>query len=202
MDKIKLLQDYVPSSSLSVLKNWFEPFPFTLKITKKRNTKLGDFRVKHYSKQHQITVNSNLNQYAFLITLTHEFAHLLVYEKNKRRVLPHGKEWKMQFSELLQELISHNIFPEDIKCVLINHAQNPAASSVRDIALTKALNRYNEDVDTKYLHELPKGAIFSLDNKKQFIKGDKRRTRYLCTNVKTKKQYLVHGVAEVYHENC
>lgn len=200
IEKVKRISDYVPPEALPVLNNWFAPFNFELKVTRKRNTKLGDFRAKHFLTSHQITVNGNLNPYAFLITLTHEFAHLLVFENNKRRVLPHGKEWKNQFSVLLFELLAINIFPEDIRQVLLKHAENPAASSVRDVALTKVLNQYNHDSDTTYLHELPKGAVFSIHNKKQFVKGEKRRTRYLCTDVRTKKQYLVHGIAEVQPE--
>ena len=191
------LHNYIPESSLPIIEKWFAPYSFNLKITKKRQTKLGDFRVKHQSTKHQITVNSNLNQYAFLITLTHEFAHLLVWENYKKRLQPHGSEWKNQFSALLMELIINQVFPEDIKKVLIEHAKNPAASSVRDVDLTMVLNKYNQEKEVTYLSEIPLGAYFFIHNKRVFTKGEKRRTRYLCSEIASNKKYLVHGSAEV-----
>ncbi len=191
------LPNYLPEPSISIIEKWFADYSFNLKITKKRQTKLGDFRVKHRSSKHQITVNSNLNQYAFLITLTHEFAHLLVWENHKKRLQPHGSEWKNQFSALLMELIINQVFPEDIKKVLVEHAKNPAASSVRDVALTVVLNKYNEEKKVTYLADIPMGAHFSVNNKRVFTKGEKRRTRYLCNEVASNKQYLVHGSAEI-----
>ncbi|WP_170228028.1 SprT-like domain-containing protein [Vicingus serpentipes] len=191
------LHNYLPEPSLPIIEKWFADYSFNLKITKKRQTKLGDFRVKHRSVKHQITVNGNLNPYSFLITLTHEFAHLLVWENYKKRLQPHGSEWKNQFSALLMELIINQVFPEDIKNVLIEHAKNPAASSVRDVALTVVLNKYNPEKEIIYLSEIPLGAHFSIHNKRVFAKGEKRRTRYLCKEIASNKQYLVHGSAEV-----
>jgi SprT protein len=191
------LHNYLPEPSLPIIEKWFADYSFNLKITKKRQTKLGDFRVKHRSVKHQITVNGNLNPYSFLITLTHEFAHLLVWENYKKRLQPHGSEWKNQFSALLMELIINQVFPEDVKSVLIEHAKNPAASSVRDVALTVVLNKYNLEKEIIYLSEIPLGAHFSIHNKRVFAKGEKRRTRYLCKEIASNKQYLVHGSAEV-----
>lgn len=194
--------DYIPEQAIPILKSWFQPYSFTIKITKKRSSKLGDFRAGNLFDRPQISVNGNLNPYSFLITLTHEFAHLMIHKKHKRRVKPHGKEWKNQFSELLNELLQKNIFPKDIHEILENHSKNPAASSVRDVELMKVLNQYNPPSNTIYLNELPQGAIFSINQKRKFVKGEKRRTRFLCTDVHSKKQYLVHGIAEVHQHDC
>mgnify|MGYP005996302009 FL=1 len=191
------LHNYIPENALPLIKEWFEPYSFDFKITKKRQTKLGDFRASHKRVKNQITVNGNLNKYAFLITLTHEFAHLLVWENHKRRIQPHGAEWKNQFSLLLLELIELEIFPEDIKIAVLKHAKNPPASSVRDVELTFALNKYSKEKEVIYLNDIDVGTTFTINNKRHFVKGEKRRTRYLCTDVHSKKQYLVHGVAEV-----
>jgi predicted SprT family Zn-dependent metalloprotease len=43
--------------------------------------------------KHEITVNSNLNKYKFLITLIHEISHLVAFEKFGRNIKPHGNEW-------------------------------------------------------------------------------------------------------------
>ena len=43
---------------------------------------------------HRISVNENLNPYAFLITLLHEVAHMTTWEKHRlrmRRCRPHGR---------------------------------------------------------------------------------------------------------------
>ena len=40
-------------------------------------------------------MNNNLNKYSFLITITHEIAHMMIWEKHQNKVDPHGEEWKM-----------------------------------------------------------------------------------------------------------
>ena len=51
-----------------------------LKIVNERQTRHGDYR-RRPDGSHQITVNASLNKYRFLITLIHEIAHLLAFEK-------------------------------------------------------------------------------------------------------------------------
>lgn len=195
--EFELLSSYVPQESLLTLEKWFTEHPFSLKITKKRVTKYGDFRASSKDVLHQISVNSNLNEYAFLITLTHEFAHLLVWKSFKHKVRAHGKQWKDQFSILLTELIIFNVFPQNIELALKNHIINPPASSARDILLIKELKKFDLPNNNQHLADLPEGATFSLNNKRIFKKGKKRRTRYLCKEISTNKEYLVHGIAEV-----
>lgn len=192
-----ILSRYVPEASMPILKNWFTQTPFILNITKKRTTKLGDFRGEVGNQLCKISVNQNLNSYSFLITLTHEFAHLLVWSKYKNKVNPHGKEWKNTFTELLIVLLENKVFPDDLTPMVVKHAKQPKASSQADVQLTKALNNYNPTNDLVHLMELEQGTIFSLNNNRTFKKGEKRRTRYLCEDVTTKKKYLIHGVAEV-----
>lgn len=192
-----VLSRYVPEASMPILKNWFTQTPFILNITKKRTTKLGDFRGEVGKQLCKISVNQNLNTYSFLITLTHEFAHLLVWNKYKNKVNPHGKEWKNTFTELLIVLLENKVFPDDLTPMVVKHAKQPKASSQADVQLTKALNKYNPTNNLIHLMELEQGTIFSLNNNRTFKKGEKRRTRYLCEEVTTKKKYLIHGVAEV-----
>jgi len=194
---IEILKNYVPSKSLPILDKWFMQCSFQLKISKERTTKFGDFRINHNLQNPTISVNSNLNQYAFLITLTHEFAHLLVWSNYKHRVKPHGNEWKNEFKLLTNVLLQKNIFPENVAKELKRHMINPSASSARDIQLVKALKQYDKRDNTLHLSEIPEGSTFSINKKKTFIKGNKKRTRYVCKEVNSKKQYLIHGVAEV-----
>ena len=193
----EILQNYVPTESLPILQKWFNQREFELKITRKRVTKFGDFRGSIRELPNRISVNSNLNKYAFLITLTHEFAHLLVWMQHQHRVKAHGLEWKMEFSTLMNVLLTKKIFPDHLKVVLQNHMINPPASSARDINLIVALKKYDPPSNTVQLAELEVDTTFLLNDKRTFIKGKKRRTRYICKEVSTQREYLIHGVAEV-----
>lgn len=194
---LKILANYVPPESLPILQKWFSQRPFELRIPKKRTTKFGDFRASTKQFPNRISVNSNLNQFAFLITLTHEFAHLLVWLEHKHKVKAHGLEWKTEFVMLMNVLLKKRIFPDHLEIVLQNHLKNPPASSARDINLINELKKYDAPTNTIQLIEIPEGTTFTLNNKKVFIKGKKRRTRYFCKEITTKKEYLIHGVAEV-----
>jgi SprT protein len=191
------LQNHVPENSIPILQKWFNQCDFILKIKKKRNSKFGDFKVDTRFNNPEISVNADLNEYAFLITLTHEFAHLLVWKQHQHRVKAHGEEWKNEFRLLMNVLLQKNVFPDDIFVPLYKHMQNPAASSARDVDLIKALKKYDLEQNTIHLDDLPEGSKFSINNKKIFIKGIKQRTRYLCEEVISKKKYLIHGIADV-----
>jgi predicted SprT family Zn-dependent metalloprotease len=168
-----------------------------LKITRSRNTKLGDYRWPQKDEGHVITINHDLNPYAFLITFTHEFAHLLCWEKHKNNVLPHGNEWQAEFASLLRQLMNMNVFPEDIKNVLLHRGESLKASSCTDPMLMKVLRRYDPDKGTHLLHEIPHNSLFVLKNGEVFRKGEKRRTRYHCVHVHSNRGYLVSAIAEV-----
>ena len=64
----KELKKYLPEKSLSQIKKWIEELGVMVKISKTRKTKLGDFRILEDG-QSQISINENLNKYAFLITI-------------------------------------------------------------------------------------------------------------------------------------
>lgn len=192
----KVLSEYIPIHSIDYIIELLEKNPIHLKITRERLTKHGDFRVFGKAKP-QITVNYNLNQYAFLITLVHELAHFVNFSKNKKNVEPHGIEWKTEFKYLMLPLLRPDVFPDDLLSVLAKHMKNPKASSSADPQLVKVLRQYDPQTTEKtYLHQLTIGTIFEL-NTKRFILGELRRTRYLCEEVRTKKQYLVSANAAV-----
>ncbi len=194
---LEIIKNYVPKESLPILEKWFAQRPFQLKIPKKRVTKFGDFRSPLKTELPKISVNGNLNQYAFLITLTHEFAHLLVWHKHQHKVKAHGIEWKTEFQKLMSVLLNKPVFPENLALIIKEHMRNPAASSARDAHLVKELKKYDAPTNLIHLSDLPEGAKFSLNNKRIFIKGNKKRTRFLCKEFGTKKEYLIHGIAEV-----
>ncbi|HEX2607969.1 MAG TPA: SprT-like domain-containing protein, partial [Flavisolibacter sp.] len=95
---ISKLQDYLPSNTFEAVHLYLLHFKVHLTIAKERKSILGDYRHRTGNQNHRISINGNLNTYAFLITLLHELAHLLQFEKYGNRVAAHGKEWKNLFS--------------------------------------------------------------------------------------------------------
>lgn len=193
----QIILNYIPQDALAIVTNWFNQYNFHLRITKSRATKLGDFRPSLDHKPHRISVNGDLNPYHFLITLTHEVAHLVTWLKYKNRVLPHGIEWKNTYVELINELLMQVYFPIQLKEVLLRHINNPKASTCSDPKLYKALKQFDLDNTRQFLEELEEGSIFKLRKNRVFKKGVKRRSRFECVEIKSNKKYLIQGHAEV-----
>ena len=191
----KELTKYLPEESLSQIKKWIEELGVMVKISKTRKTKLGDFRILEDG-QCQISINENLNKYAFLITITHELAHAFVWKKYKQTILPHGKEWKQEFRQMMLCFITPNIFPNDILKALSNHLLNPKASSLSDIKLAQIIRKYDEDKKIT-LSDIADGVVFKAQNGRQFIKLKKIRKRYKCKELGTKNIYLFNPLAEI-----
>src|SRR3954471_22255295 len=89
-----ILYKYIPEKAVPIIAEWIYVHDFKLRIKKTRTSKYGDYRPPHSGNNHQITINYDMNKYAFLITLVHEIAHLTNWNKYKDRVKPHGEEWK------------------------------------------------------------------------------------------------------------
>ena len=185
------LDSHVPRTAVEYCYRLWTETPFELKITRTRQTKVGDFTSKKNIAHPRITLNHELNPYLFLITYVHEVAHLRVHLQYGNRVDPHGEEWKARFRILMQPLLSPDVFAEDILSGLQRHMTNPKASSFADSELTKALRRYDKDA-AQYatLSDIPEGSIFRFQGR-FFKKGKIRRTRVLCHEVKSKRNYLV-----------
>ncbi len=146
---------------------------------------------------HQITVNATLNPYRFLITLVHEVAHLVAFEKFGRRILPHGLEWKRTFQLLMLPFIRPEIFPSKLLPLLAKHFINPKASSDTDARLSLALKAFDEKNDKSYIFEIPDGSVFRIYNGRLFKKGNLRVKRYECIEISSGKTYLFQPNAEV-----
>ena len=169
-----------------------------LKIVNHRVTRHGDYR-RLPNGQHMITVNATLNKYRFLITLVHEIAHLVAFERFGRFIKPHGLEWKRTFQELMVPFIRPEIFPNQLLPIIARHFKNPKASSSTDAELSIALKAFDEvqHTDKSYVFELPIGSVFRIYNGKLFKKGNKRIKRYECIEVATGRLFLFQPNAEV-----
>lgn len=195
------LKNYLPDGSFEEVNYYLIHYKVQLTITRERKSVLGDYRNSHGDKNHRISVNGNLNPYAFLITLLHELAHLFTYEKFGHRVLAHGPEWKNEFGKILAQFLLKKIFPQDIQKTLYKTLQNPAASSCADTALLRVLYQYDTKKDGVMLIEaVPIGALFTIKGNRIFKKEEKVRKRYKCLEISTGKMYLFSPVYEVFME--
>ncbi|PLX14981.1 MAG: sprT domain-containing protein [Marinilabiliales bacterium] len=197
MSEKDLLFEYLPEKSVDIIYNWIVEKEVHLKIARERKTKLGDYRPPVYYKNHRISVNYNLNKYSFLITLVHEFAHLMVWEKYKNKVEPHGKEWKETYRDLMLNFLEKDIFPADLESELKKSIKNSKASTGSEINLSRIIKKYDKHNGKTTLEELPENSLFILENGKRFKKGPKQRTRYKCLNIDNRKIYLVHALSTV-----
>lgn len=194
---LETLRIHLPDKALVYCFSLWKEKPFHLKITKSRQTKIGDFTSRKDAQHPRITLNRDLNQYAFLITYIHEIAHLHVFLKYGNRVAPHGEHWKSAFQQLMEPVLTNEIFPDELFGILRTHMSDPKASSFADTELTNALRVFDEGASAHIvLSDLPEGSTFHLHGK-YFTKGKLRRTRILCKETKSKRHYLVPADALV-----
>ena len=191
------LGKYLPEAFVDYVVALFQDASVRFKIVPGRATKLGDFRAGMNGEKHTITVNGDLNPYSFLITTVHEFAHLHTFNVYGHRVSPHGEEWKAAYRQLLLPLIDSPALPNDLRKALMNSLVRTKASSCSDHGLSRVLLNYDKPKDgVIVLEHLPKNSTFAL-NGKHFVKGELRRKRYICQEVKSKRSYLVNSLAQV-----
>jgi SprT protein len=198
LDKVKILETYLPAEAAPLIGCWIDYFKCEFKISRNRNTKFGDYRPPHSGKGHRISVNFDLNPYAFLVTTVHEFAHLHTWNEHKQKAKPHGAEWKANFKKMMQPFFEKEIFPADVKFAITNYLNNPAASSCSDLTLFRSLRKYDpvkEEITT--VEKLPVKAMFKLKDGRIFRKEEKLRKRYKCVEVNSRRVYLFSPVAEV-----
>ncbi|MBK6891159.1 MAG: SprT-like domain-containing protein [Sphingobacteriales bacterium] len=169
------LAAYMPQAASPIIANWLIKYNIKLIITNARISKLGDFRVETRF-QHtylSISVNGNLNQYSFLQTLLHEFAHFFTWQKYSHNVKPHGPEWKQIYIDTITPFLTNDFFPDDLIAAIRSNNINPKASSCSNPQLIQALRRYDahntpelssteNGVNYTTLDLLPEGAKFIL----------------------------------------
>jgi SprT protein len=192
------LEVFLPAGTYPVVEQYLQQYRIHLTVTRQRKSILGDYRHKTHFNNHRISINGNLNPYAFLITLLHEIAHLLTFEQHGNRVAAHGKEWKGIYGGLLQQFLGHKIFPADIESELRVSLSNPAASSCAEDDLIRVLRKYDSAKNgMKLVEEVPFDKLFRLSDGRVFRMGEKQRKRYKCVEIRTQRIYLFSPVYEV-----
>lgn len=192
---LKSLYEKVPAEAVPLCYGLWKEHPFTFKITKDRNSKLGDYRFDPGSKHHTISVNEGLNKFSFLVTYLHEVAHLRVRNRFKGLVSAHGKEWKREFGNLLINALKEEAFPDNLVKDIAMYAKNPKASTAASPTLYQSLRLYDRDKKF-FLSEVNEQEDFIFRGV-TYQKLSKRRTRSLCLNRKNNKRYLISENAEI-----
>jgi SprT protein len=193
---IQSLEKYLPQNTFQYLKIWFADYYIHIKITRNRNSKLGDYK-KLPDHSHEITINSTLAPELFFFVLTHELAHMIAFEKYGRRILPHGNEWKEIFRLMLLE--SLEIYEDDLKPIIVKFSKSPKANFMASPDLVKYFHIENHDDKLQFIEDLKKGEYFIYRNEKYLLEGLIKKN-YLCKNLATGRKYSFKPLARV--EKC
>lgn len=195
----KILVKYLPEQSVELIFEWIKDYKIHLRISRNRKSKLGDFRAAYNRLPHRISINNNLDRYSFLITLVHEIAHLVVFEKYGNRIKPHGKEWKITYRNLMNPFLLGHVFPDDLSHIIYQFLKNASASSNTNLLLARALKKFEcEDEPGMHIEDIEENSIFKISNGKVFKKLEKRRKRFKCLNLENNKYYLFDPLARVH----
>ncbi|PVD53334.1 hypothetical protein DC498_05520 [Terrimonas sp.] len=192
------LQSFLPQGSYEPVMEYLHQYKVHLTITRERKTVLGDYRFAVNGKNHRISVNGNLNKYAFLITLLHELAHLVAFIRHGNRIASHGREWKATYGEILNRFVLLKIFPADVEQEIKISMKNPAAGSCAEDGLLRVL-RNHDDIKKgdKLVEEIEPGSLFRTEDGRVFKRGDQLRKRIRCLEIKTGRMFLFSPVYEV-----
>lgn len=193
------LHAFISSRACLLVEQWVNKSPVRIVVVAPRKTKWGDYRKPGAGMPARITVNRDANPHRFLMVLTHELAHHMVFIRYGNTVRPHGLQWKNTFFQMLQDLNEHNVFPEKIRQALPQNASQLKASASGNRYLYRVLKTLDKPhLDIKpSVEELPANAVFKLPNGHAFKKMGKKRVRILCQSLKNKKYYLFSPDFEV-----
>ena len=193
---IDFLTRHVPARAVGRTMGLLEGKNVHVRITRPRFSKVGDYCSPLRQAHHRISVNGDLNPYAFLITLVHEIGHMEVWNRYGTRARGHGLEWKQEFGNLLKPFVQADVFPGDIAVELERHLLNPRASTLSDVRLQAVLNRYDPLPRTR-LTDLESGARFRLKNKRDYVKLGAAGKFCLCRQLSPRRMVKIHPLAEV-----
>lgn len=195
---LEFLKKYLPAGTYPLVASYLTRYKVSLTITRRRRSILGDYRRPHKEEGHRISVNGDLNKYAFLLTVMHELAHLMAFEFYGSRIAPHGKEWKQVFNRLLQQLDLYAVFPREIAVAIQEYMKDPAARTCSDDRLVRTLRKYDRiRPDTCLVEDLAEGEHFLTPGGEPFCRGRKLRKRFECKSLRTGHLYIFSPLYEV-----
>jgi len=197
-----VLWPLLPENTHAYVRELLAAHPVDVRLSRPRRTKLGDHRAPTaLRRRHRVSVNDDLNPYAFLTTLLHEIAHAATWELHRtrvRRIRPHGREWKAEFERILTPVVAGRMLPEDVGAALESSMRNPAAATCSDRDLMLALSRYDAvESGLVFVESLPAGTIFRTDGGRTFRMGPRLRSRYRCIEHATGREYRLHPLCRV-----
>ena len=198
----RTLGRYIPALAVDRVFDFMNQHSVHLHITRTRTSKLGDYRwpqPRHPFEE--ISINGDMNPYRALEVLLHEMAHLNTHQFYGNGVQPHGHEWQHEYQKLMVTYL--DCFPSDLQDSICRLTKSIPLNRNVQHQLEAQMLRYNPDYDetqqTITLNDLQPGFLFRLANKPQqlFQAKEKRRTRWLCSEVTTGHLFLVSGTAPV-----
>ncbi|MBV70862.1 MAG: hypothetical protein CMH52_05880 [Myxococcales bacterium] len=194
MDK-RELHNWLPDGVTPLFERWLKAHPVRVHLKAPRQTRLGDFSVPRRGDMPAITLNTDLSPFQFMVTLTHEIAHLYTWYHHGGRVQPHGPEWRREFRDLLLELAAVKTLPIPLRGALRKHARKPASATHHDPHLLNTLRLLDGD-DSLYLSDIPIGGQFVFRGR-HFRKIREARTRCRCVEESSGVEYHIAKVAPV-----
>lgn len=180
--------DFLPEDFQNYILGKIKSERILFRISSPRKSKLGDYKYNYSKCTHAISININLSEIQFLITFIHELAHKKCYDLYSGRVLPHGKEWKKIFVELLLDAKKELTLSSEWEDAMMKNIYLPKASS----------SEFRFDGEEYVLvSELDIHSKFELENGRMFQLIKKRRTRYLCSDLTNGQLYTVSGKSPI-----
>jgi hypothetical protein len=191
------LEEYLPKDCAEPVLTWFGKNHVLLVIARSRSSKLGDFRSRGSMAPPVISINHDLNSYSFLVTLLHEMAHAEVLFTHKKRVQPHGQEWKTAYRKLALPYLGTAGLDPIFVGVFGQYLQNPSASSGANQPLAKVLRSFDQPREVVLITDIAKDTFFAMPNGRIFRKGAQLRKRIRCECLNNKRIYLFSPMAEI-----
>lgn len=197
--------NHLPPEAVEWVYGYLERHKVHFHITRGRRSKLGDYRWPQPRHPfHEISVNGDLPKGLFLWVLLHEVAHLethLRYDCGGRpSVAAHGHEWQAEYARLLSDRL--HLFPPEARPLIARYASRIPLARSLGVAIEDALRREGIPAgapEPLRLDGLGPGQRFRLKSNPSltFVSVERRRTRWLCREVSTGRDYSVSGHAEV-----
>ena len=191
---LETLEKFIPKHASVPLRTWVENQSILFKITRERASILGSYKKLNTKYRHQITINGNISPEQFFFVLTHELAHLKVRELYGQKALPHGKEWKAIYREMLLESIQ--CYSLDLQPLIIRFSKSPKANFMASGELVYYFFKGNLKEEEVFLSDLSPTHRF-LYKKQEHIIIERRKKNYLCKNLANGKGYIFQPLASV-----